>query len=170
MPLNDGRALKNSATSLTHSGVMRLHHPTACLLVTFLFFLILMPGNLLAGASCVVAKELGNSLAIEWVASYSESAESAQAKAMERLRQKGYKKQKQLDLYTQASTELPHAYVIILRSQYNNWRGKRRTAYGCGFSANSSVEAGQNALDNLRNYSWGWKAEYGYEVVEESQY
>ena len=173
MPMNVGKPWRSSVTCSIHTDSVRTRRAerlTLFFLLLLSMLLILRPASALAGASCVVAKELGNSLAIEWVASYSESAQSALAKAMERLRQQGFKRQKLLDLHAQASTELPHAYVIIVRTQYANWRGKQRTSYGCGFSPNSYEEAGLAALNDLRNFSWEWKLEYGYEVIEKSQY
>ncbi|MEJ2622856.1 MAG: hypothetical protein P8163_22255 [Candidatus Thiodiazotropha sp.] len=43
-----------------------------------------------AGAACVVAKLLGNSLAVEWVASLEESVTSALEKAKQKLIDQGY--------------------------------------------------------------------------------
>ena len=123
----------------------------------------------LAGASCVVAKKLGNSLAIDWVASESESAASATEKAQLKLREQGLHKKYQ-DFHPQASSELPHAHLVIVKTEYTTVRGKPRTSYGCGFSAKSVTEAGQAALSNLQSYSWGWKPELGYEVVVQLKY
>jgi hypothetical protein len=66
-----------------------------------------------AGAACVVAKRLGNSLAIEWGASPSESVDSAIFKAKQRLLEQGFRKRGQ-DVHVQASTGLRHAYMVIV--------------------------------------------------------
>ncbi|MEW8210175.1 MAG: hypothetical protein AB2735_06910, partial [Candidatus Thiodiazotropha taylori] len=59
----------------------------------FRSILILLLWSLLttawAGGSCVVAKRQGDSLAIEWQASFSDSAVSAMEKAQKRLLDKG---------------------------------------------------------------------------------
>ena len=122
-----------------------------------------------AGGSCVVAKRLGNSLAIEWVASSTESAESALRQAKQRLLDQGYRKKGQ-DVHAQASSDLAHAYLVIVKTVYTTTLGSERTSYGCGFSARSANAAEQAALYDLRNYSWGWKPEFGYEVVEKVRY
>ncbi|MCU7936718.1 MAG: hypothetical protein KZQ99_17900 [Candidatus Thiodiazotropha sp. (ex Dulcina madagascariensis)] len=119
----------------------------------------------MGGASCVVAKRQGDSLAIEWVATSQDSAEAAMRKAEQRLLDQGYRKRGQ-DVHAQASSELSHAYVAIIKTEYTAARGKVRTSYGCGFSSRSAQGAEQAAIYDLRNYSWGWKAEYGYRVVE----
>ncbi|MCF6282140.1 MAG: hypothetical protein L3J28_08000 [Candidatus Polarisedimenticolaceae bacterium] len=148
----------------------RSFRPVLIFLLILSTSLLLKPSLLQAGTACVIAKELGNSLAIEWVASYSETADSALEKAKYRLKQAGYKRQKMLDVHAQNSSDLEHGFVLILRAEYTNWRGKPRVSYGCGFSPISSKDAGQAALDNLRSYAWGWKAEDGYEVIEERQF
>jgi len=124
---------------------------------------------LLAGASCVVAKRLGDSLAIEWVAAARESALSATTKATEKLRQRGLHG-KYLGLHPQANSELPHAQVVILKTHYRTRLGKPRTSYGCGFSAGSTEQAGQAALHDLQSHDWGWKPEYGYQLVKSFSY
>ncbi|MCU7797675.1 MAG: hypothetical protein KZQ75_11140 [Candidatus Thiodiazotropha sp. (ex Myrtea spinifera)] len=125
--------------------------------------------EVLAGASCVVAKRLGHSLAIEWVASPQESAESALRKAEGKLIEQGYRTKGQ-DVHAQAATELPNGYMVIIKTEYTTATGRTRTSYGCGYSARSENQAGQAALYDLQNYSWGWKPEYGYEVVESFRY
>lgn len=133
--------------------------------------LLLLCGSqwLQAGASCVVAKKLGNSLALEWVAAESESEESATRKAKQKLLQLGLHKKYQ-DLHPQAATDLPHAHVVIVKTEYATLIGKQRTSYGCGFSAHSAEHARDVAVYNLRNYSWGWKPEFGYQVLEGFKY
>lgn len=165
MPLSSGKNWRHSATNLSHKCSV-----ASLLFSTILLLLLLKPSVLLAGTACVIAKEQGNSLAIEWVASRDETADSALEKAKERLRLEGFSRQKMLDVHAQTSSDLEHGFVLILRAEYTNWRGKDRVSYGCGFSPISSKAAGQAALDNLRSYAWGWKAEDGYKVIEESQF
>jgi hypothetical protein len=106
-----------------------------------------------AGAACVVAKRLGDSLAIEWVASPQESAVTAIAKAKQKLIDQGYRSQGQ-DVHAQANSALPHAYMVIVKTQYKTAAGRARTSYGSGYSPRSAAEAEQAAVDDLRNYSW----------------
>ncbi|MES9940673.1 MAG: hypothetical protein ABW104_14825 [Candidatus Thiodiazotropha sp. 6PLUC2] len=150
----------------------RRSRPTPSLmkgLVLLIILGLLFPASVWAGGSCVVAKRQGDSLAIEWHASFSDSAETALLKAKQRLLDQGYRTKGQ-DVHAQASTDLPHAYMVIVKTVYTTLRGKPRTSYGCGFSPRSSAEAERAALYDLRNYSWGWKQEYGYEVVERYRY
>jgi len=121
------------------------------------------------GAACVVAKRLGDSLAIEWVASPEESVASALDKAKRRLLDQGYR-QKGQDVHAQANTELRHAHVVIVRTRYTTVTGRKRTSYGCGYSPRSTDAAERAAVYDLRNYSWGWKPEFGYEVVQTLRY
>ena len=118
-----------------------------------------------AGAGCVVAKKLGNSLAIEWVASADLSAAGAIEMAKQKLLSQGWRGKYQ-DAHPQANSELSHAHGVIVKTEYRTLIGKTRTSYGCGFSAHSAREAQQLAINDLRNYSWGWKPEFGYQVVE----
>ena len=69
-----------------------------------------------AGAGCVVAKKLGNSLAVGWVAAASESAESAMQKAAQRLQRQGLQG-KYLAVHPQATSELPHGHVVIIKTE-----------------------------------------------------
>jgi hypothetical protein len=122
-----------------------------------------------AGAACVIAKKQGDSLAIEWVASPSVSAATAILEAQQRLIDQGYRTKGQ-DVHTQAVTELRNAYMAIVKTQFTTLRGRSRTSYGCGYSPRSAAEAERAAVYDLRNYSWGWKPEMGYEVVEALRY
>lgn len=132
-------------------------------------FMLLVPNFGHAGGSCVVAKKLGNSLAIEWVAAAEETGLSATEKAKQVLLDQGHKG-RYIDVHPQALTDLPHAHVVILKSSYQTIRGKQRTSYGCGFDAGSAETAELKAIDNLRSYSWGWKPETGYEVLQRFSY
>ena len=122
-----------------------------------------------AGAACVVAKRLGDSLAIEWVASPEESAASAIDRGKQKLIDQDYRNKGQ-DVHAQANTELRHAYMVIIKTQYITAVGRARTSYGCGDSARSAAGAEQAAVYDLRNYSWGWKPEFGYEVMRAFRY
>lgn len=127
--------------------------------------LLLLSGNVVAGAACVIAKEKSNSLAIEWVHS-PESAEVALIQAKQKLRKRGYRY-----LFPQATSELKHAYVIIIRSDYKSARGWDRTTYGCGFSEKSHDEALWAAIRNLQSYAWGWKPDKeGYKISDRAKY
>lgn len=117
-----------------------------------------------ASGVCAVAKELGNSLAIDWIADEGETVTSATEKTNDLLRKRGFTKRKLLDLHVQASTSLPHGHMVIIKSTYTTIIGKIRNSYGCGFSRRSSADAEQIAIKNLRSYSWGWKPEFGYEL------
>jgi hypothetical protein len=138
---------------------------------SFLLALIslVLTSEAMAGASCAVVKRQGNSLAIEWIASPNESAESAIHKAKQKLLEQGHRKKGQ-DVHVQASSELRHAYMVIVKTSYTTMTGRSRTSYGCGYSPRSALEAQQAALYDLRNYSWGWKPEMGYEVFKLLRY
>lgn len=123
-----------------------------------------------AGGVCVVAKKLGNSLAIEWIASAEDTVTSATEKAKTALRQQGFTKKRLQDIHVQASTALPHAHMVILKTSYKTQIGKLRTSYGCGFSHISPTDAEHIAMNNLRSYSWGWKPEFGYELYARHSY
>jgi len=130
---------------------------------------LLSSGPLYAAAACVVAKELGNSLAIELVAGPDETVSSATDKGIARLRQQGFHKKYQ-DPHAQSISDLKQAYAVVVKTEYKGFRSKPRTSYGCGFSPYSYPSAEQEALRDLRNYSWGWKPEYGYSVIKKLKY
>jgi hypothetical protein len=157
--MNVGKPLKPSRLGLEQHLLPRLLALTVLLSVT----------QVQAGAACVVAKRLGDSLAIEWVASPEESAASALQKAERKLLDQGYRRKGQ-DVHAQANSELRHAYMVIVKTQYTTSIGHTRTSYGCGYSPRSSAEAEQAAVYDLRNYSWGWKAEFGYAVTASLHY
>jgi hypothetical protein len=122
-----------------------------------------------AGAACVVAKRLGDSLAIEWVAAPDQGAESALRQAERKLIERGFQGKYQ-GLHPQASKPLSHGYGAVIKTEYETRIGRQRTSYGCGFSASSAAQARTLAIDNLRNYSWGWKPKFGYRIVEEFRF
>jgi hypothetical protein len=146
-----------------------VHSTRAVAVGCFLSCVLLSPDVGYAGGSCVVAKKLGNSLAIEWVAAAGESGLSATEKAKQKLLDQGHKG-RYIDVHPQALSDLPSAYVVIVKSSYRTIRGKMRTSYGCGFDAGSTQAAELRAIDNLRSYSWGWKPETGYEIVQRLSY
>jgi hypothetical protein len=131
--------------------------------------LMMLSGQVHSGAACVVAKRQGDSLAIEWIASPEISATEAVTQASDKLISQGYRTKGQ-DVHAQANTELPHAYLVIVKTRYTTLTGRERTSYGCGYSARSAAEAEQAAVYDLRNYSWGWKPEFGYEIVQKQRY
>ncbi len=130
---------------------------------------VVAPDRVEAGAACAVAKRLGNSLAMEWVADARESAASAQQKAIQRLLAKGYRKRGQ-DVFAQAASDLSHAHVVIIETTYTTRIGRQRTSYGCGFDAHSARDAEWAALRDLQAHSWGWVPDMGYKVIENSRY
>jgi hypothetical protein len=146
---------------------MKCEKPIIYLLLTGL--LAMSSGQVHAGAACVVAKHQGNSLAIEWIASPQVSAIEAITQATDKLIALGYRVKGQ-GVHAQANTDLAHAHLVIIKTQYTTLAGRERTSYGCGYSARSPAEAEQAAVYDLRNYSWGWKPEFGYEVVEKRKY
>lgn len=116
------------------------------------------------GAACVVAKKLGNSEAIEWsVGQPSVSIAIETAKAA--LQKKGFSY-----VFPQANSAIPHGWLAVIKTAYRTFTGKVRTSYGCGLSAISAKDAEELATIDLRAYSWGWKPNYGYEIVEIIQY
>lgn len=118
----------------------------------------------IGGAACVIAKKLGNSLAIEW-ATGEPSAAHAIERAKQALHARGYEY-----VFPQSNSSNPHGWMIIIKTQYRNYAGRQRTSYGCGFSAQSPSVAENNAQANLRAYSWGWKESMGYQVIEKLKY
>lgn len=116
------------------------------------------------GAACVIAKKLGNSLAIEWVIGEPSVAHAIE-QAKQALRAKGYEY-----VFPQSNSSDPHGWMIIIKTQYRTYAGRERTSYGCGFSTQSPAVAETNARTNLRTYSWGWKESIGYQVIENRQY
>ncbi len=142
---------------------VKIRRLTVCLI--YVSLLLALSETVMAGAACVIAKKMGNSEAIEWAYS-SESAEVALLQAKNKLRERGYKY-----LFPQGTTELEHAYVVIIKSDYKNSRGKDRTSYGCGFSEQSYDEALWAAIRNLQSYAWGWKPDKeGYKISDKKQY
>lgn len=117
-----------------------------------------------AGAACVIAKKLGDSLAIEWAVGEPSVAHAIE-KAKQALRIKGYEY-----VFPQSNSNNQHGWIVIIKTQYRTYTGRERTSYGCGFSNQSPAIAETNAILNLRTYSWGWKESSGYDVIVTRQY
>jgi len=125
-----------------------------------------------AGAACVMAKFQGQTLDYELVITQGHPVE-AQEEAETRLKKKGYDNYyKELDVVRgQNLTNLPHAYIVVIRSEFKDWRGKDRSAMGCGFHPDSYEEALWDAIRDTQNYFWGWKPDRdGYEIVKKVRY
>ena len=116
------------------------------------------------GAACVVAKNLGNSEAIEWSLGQP-TISQAIANAKSALKERGF-----AYVFPQANSPLLHGWMVIIKTEYRTATGRTRTSYGCGFSNNSEQKAEQLAQADLRAYSWGWKPKHGYQVIEKQRY
>ncbi len=124
------------------------------------------------GAACVMAKYQGRTLDYALVHGRLHPAEAQEA-AMAELRQKGYADyERHLDVMrAQNLSNQDHAYVIVIRSEFRDVRGRPRSAMGCGFHPRSYREAELDAVRDLQAYFWGWKPDqHGYEVVRQFQY
>jgi hypothetical protein len=121
-------------------------------------------GQQKSGSACVIAKKLGDSLAIEWAVG-EPSVAHAMEKAKQALHAQGFEY-----VFPQSNSSNQHGWMIIVKTRYRTNTGRERTSYGCGFSNQSPAVAETNALLNLRTYSWGWKENSGYEVIEKHQY
>ena len=127
---------------------------------------------LAGGAACVMAKYQGQTLDYSLVYGRAHPVE-AQEEAEQALREKGYGDYyKNLDIIrAQNLTDLQHAYVVVIRSEFKDHRGKSRSAMGCGFAATSYHDAEWDAVRDLQVYFWGWKPDqHGYEVVQRLRY
>ena len=125
-----------------------------------------------AGAACVMAKFQGQTLDYELVVTKGHPVE-AQEEAEAKLREKGYGNYyKNLDIVRpQNLTNLPRAYVIVIRSEFKDWRDRDRSAMGCGFSASSYDDALWDAIRDAQAFYWGWKPDRdGYEIVKKLRY
>jgi hypothetical protein len=127
---------------------------------------------LAGGAACVMAKYQGETLDYALVYGKAHPVEAQEA-AEDLLREKGYASYlKNLDVMrAQNLSSLDHAYVIVIRSEFEDARGKPRSAMGCGFSAVSYTEAEYDAVRDLQAYFWGWKPDqHGYTLVQKLRY
>ncbi|MGB5254273.1 MAG: hypothetical protein WBN68_16295 [Sedimenticolaceae bacterium] len=143
-------------------------------LIALLLFLLAVLGSAAhaGGAACVMAKFEGKTLDYALVFGTAHPAE-AQERAEAELRVKGYGDyKKHLDVMrAQNLTDLAHAYVVVIRSEFKDIRGRDRSAMGCGFSSSSYRNAEFDAVRDLQAYFWGWKPDqHGYEIVRQLQY
>ena len=124
------------------------------------------------GAACVMAKYQGQTLDYALVVGKSHPVEAQEA-AEDELRAKGYANYyRNLDVMrAQNLSNLDSAYVIVIRSEFEDIRGKPRSAMGCGFSAVSYTDAELDAVRDLQAYFWGWKPDqHGYQVERKFRY
>jgi len=97
----------------------------------------------------------------------------AQEAAEAELRAKGYADYlSHLDVMrAQNLSNLDEAHVIVIRSEFQDWRGRDRSAMGCGFSVSSYRDAEREAVRDLQGHFWGWKPDqHGYQVVRKFHY
>ena len=124
------------------------------------------------GAACVMAKYQGKTL--DYALAYGKPhPDDAQEAATAELRVKGYADHlRHLDVMRpQNLSSLDHAYVIVIRSDFRDWRGRERSAMGCGFSGASYRDAELEAVRDLQAHFWGWKPDqHGYELVRQFEY
>jgi hypothetical protein len=136
-------------------------------------FLALLAGSAHAGgAACVMAKYQGQTLDYALVVG-KEHPVAAQEAAEAELRAKGFADYyRHLDVMrAQNLSNLQHAHVIVIRSEFSDVRGKPRSAMGCGFASNSYRDAELDAVRDLQAYFWGWKPDqHGYQVVRKFRY
>ncbi len=143
-------------------------------LIAPLLFLFCLLGNVAhaGGAACVMAKFEGKTLDHALVYGKTHPVE-AQETAEAELRAKGYGDyKKHLDVMrAQNLTDLAHAFVVVIRSEFKDIRGRDRSAMGCGFSGSSYRNAEFDAVRDLQVYFWGWKPDqHGYEIVRQLKY
>lgn len=136
-------------------------------------WLLMLGGTAVAGgAACVMAKWQGNTLDYALVTGR-DHPDTAQQEARRQLHAKGYDDYAGgVDVtHAQGLSNLEHAFAVVIRSDFETWRGKPRTSYGCGFSAVSYQEALWEAVRDLQRYSWGWKPDRdGYRVIQQVRY
>lgn len=128
--------------------------------------------SIAGGAACVMAKHHGKTLDYALIYGKPHPVEAQEA-AEDELRQKGYANfARNLDVMrAQNLSDLEHAHVIVIRSEFQDLRGKDRSAMGCGFSAQSYQDAELDAVRDLQAYFWGWKPDqHGYRVVRKFEY
>lgn len=140
---------------------------------TLVFLWVLFAShNSVAGAACVVAKYQGQTLDYE-LSTRTGHPVQAQEEAERRLRARGFGDYgKHLDVIrAQNLTDLAHAYAVVIRSDFTDQRGHRRSTMGCGFDAQSYDGALWDALRDAQNYFWGWKPDRdGFRVVKKLRY
>ena len=127
------------------------------------------------GAACVMAKWMGQTM--DYVLVVGEERPRTAVEAGERrLIDKGYAEFRargsRVDvIHPQAVSALPHAFAVVIRSDWESVRGRPRRSYGCGFSSESYADALWRAIGDLQRHAWGWKPDRdGYELVEKRRY
>lgn len=141
-------------------------------IVPFVTALLLGGPAAAGGAACVMAKYNGQTLDYALAIGSGHPVEAQEAAEAE-LRDKGYAAYRgRLDIIRpQNLTDLDHAYVIVIRSDFDDIRGKRRSAMGCGFSGRSYADAELDAVRDLQVHYWGWRPDqHGYEVLRKFAY
>lgn len=134
--------------------------------------LLLVSSAQAGGAACVMAKYNGQTLDYA-IAVAKSHPDEAQDEAMAELREKGYADYgRHLDVMrAQNLSDLASAYVVVIRSEFLDVRGKPRSAMGCGFSAQSYNDAELEAVRDLQMHFWGWKPDlHGYSLVRQFTY
>jgi hypothetical protein len=142
------------------------------LLLILVVSIVLMQEANAGGAACVMAKFQGQTLDYALVYGKDHPVDAQEA-AEAALRDKGYADyHRHLDVMrAQNLSDLDSAYVIVIKSEFEDWRGKSRSAMGCGFSPRSYTDAELDAVRDLQAYFWGWKPDqHGYEVVRKFTY
>lgn len=142
----------------------------------FVTFLVLFMSSVAfaqgGGAACAMAKYKGQTF--EYVLVYGKSHPFiAQEEAKKQLRAKGYGNYlNRLDIvHHQNLSNLKHAYVIIIRSEFKDNFDREKSVVGCGFSAISYQDAQWQAIRDAQQYYWGWKPDRdGFSVIERLRY
>ena len=134
--------------------------------------LLALSPALAGGAACVMAKYNGQTL--DYAIAYGKSHPGeAQDAAVAELTAKGYADyRRHLDVMrAQNLSDLAAAYVVVIRSEFDDVRGRPRSAMGCGFSARSYTDAELEAVRDLQRHFWGWKPDlHGYDLVRQFTY
>ena len=148
---------------------MRWSRPLLAVPLLAALMYAIVPAEAFAGAACVMAKHQGKTLDYAIAVGTGDPAGALEAAEAE-LRAKGFDDYLgHLDIVrAQNLTDLDRGYAVVIRSEFNDWRGRPRSAMGCGFSASSYRDAEWDAVRDLQRYFWGWKPDqYGYEVVRQ---
>lgn len=119
-----------------------------------------------------MAKFQGQTLDYALVVGKSHPIEAQEA-AMAELTAKGYADyHANLDVMrAQNLSGLDRAHVIVIRSEFEDARGRPRSAMGCGFAGRSFRDAELDAVRDLQAHYWGWKPDlHGYKVERKFRY
>ncbi len=137
--------------------------------------LMLLSGQLQAGAICVVALWKGSVLDYVFLNGL-EHPFQLQEQGEELLAEKGYHDyDRGLDIrHPRGQTYLNHGYAVIIESRYIPKYRKvqnERRSIGCGFSAKSYDEALWDAIHDMQTHDWSWVPDRdGYSVIEKIQF